>query len=408
MIAIDGEWYDLEKWALIHPGGAAILRNWNNCDATDAFYSLHSETAINKLKKMRPAEAKQSVPEPDKVEQSFRQFRSKLMNDGWWKREMGSEIMLLLPIWSLIIFGTVNAWTYPMLSILAIGVGMQQAGWLGHDMTHARDSVYCDWALAPVSGFINGFNRNWWSTKHNTHHVLTNHVGLDPDIDLMPFLFLSAPTPSAEMHLRKYQHIYAWPLYSLLYVAWRYSSLQRAVDDRDWKMLLFTLLPGYVWLACLPLAVSVGSVLFGGLLVALVVTQSHEMEPMRHDDTPSNFAITQFESTRDILCPDWITEYLFGGMQYQLTHHLFPTLPRYKYRRLQPIVMDWAKSQGIEYKASGVVQVFCDHYAMLKENATAACAKEGTYPEPGWSVKQAADPERRAANGRPMYAGTGR
>ena len=40
----------------------------------------------------------------------------------------------------------------------------------------------------------------------------------------------------------------------------------------------------------------------------------------------------QFLTTRNIECPDWITEYLFGGMQYQLEHHLFPTMPRYKYR----------------------------------------------------------------------------
>ena len=47
--------------------------------------------------------------------------------------------------------------------------------------------------LGFTSGFINGFNREWWSTKHNTHHVMTNHVGVDLDIDLMPTLFLLAP-----------------------------------------------------------------------------------------------------------------------------------------------------------------------------------------------------------------------
>jgi fatty acid desaturase len=224
--------------------------------------------------------------------------------------------------------------------------------------------------------------------------VLTNHVGLDPDVDLMPFIFLQAPTPAVESHLRKFQHYYAWPLYSLLYVSWRFGSLQRAIDDRDWTKLVW-LSFGYLWLAYLPFAVSVGSVLLGGLLVALVVTQSHEMEEMRLDDKPSNFAMTQFDGTRDIVCPDPITEYLFGGMQYQLTHHLFPTLPRYKYAKLQPLVIKWAEDNGIVYKRSGLVEVFSDHYAMLKANAKVAC-EEREYPAPGWSVELQTSPDRKA------------
>jgi len=36
--------------------------------------------------------------------------------------------------------------------------------------------------LSYVTGWINGFDREWWSDKHNTHHVLTNHAEHDPDI----------------------------------------------------------------------------------------------------------------------------------------------------------------------------------------------------------------------------------
>merc|ERR1712146_320302 len=137
--------------------------------------------------------------------------------------------------------------------------------------------------------------------------------------------------------------------------------------------------------ACLPLAVSVGSVLFGGLLVALVVTQSHEMEEYFHYDKPHNFVETQFKSTRDIICPDPVTEYLFGGMQYQLTHHLFPTLPRYKYAELQPKIIAWGKKHGLEYKRAGVVKCTTDHYDMLYRNAMAA--RDESCTANGWSDK---------------------
>lgn len=45
---------------------------------------------------------------------------------------------------------------------------MQQAGWLGHDMAHARDSSFIARTSWIFYGIINGFDRDWWSDKHNT------------------------------------------------------------------------------------------------------------------------------------------------------------------------------------------------------------------------------------------------
>ena len=110
---------------------------------------------------------------------------------------------------------------------------------------------------------------------------------------------------------------------------------------------------------------ALGCVLLAGFLVAIVVTLSHESEEIMLEREPSFAKVaagpnpsgnavaafsttlgrtlqTQFLGTRDIQCPEWVTEYLFGGMQYQLEHHLFPTMPRYKYR----YVTRWAGLNG--------------------------------------------------------------
>jgi cytochrome b involved in lipid metabolism len=52
IISIDGESYDVTAWRASHPGGAESLDNFDNRDATDAFYALHSKEAIAKLKRM--------------------------------------------------------------------------------------------------------------------------------------------------------------------------------------------------------------------------------------------------------------------------------------------------------------------------------------------------------------------
>lgn len=372
LLSIDGEWYDLAKWAPRHPGGEAIIKKYEGCDATDAFYSLHSDKAAAQLKRMTPVERKEDVPQVDPMDVAFRKFRKDLMDKGWWNRWWYMELALIVPVIVGCVYGTYISYSSPWWAIAIIGVAMQQAGWLGHDMTHAKHSTYCDTMLRFVSGWINGFNRNWWSDKHNTHHVLTNHIQDDPDIHNEPILFLWPPAKEADSHYRRYQHYYFLPLYFFLYVTWRIQSIQYAIKQSDYTMLLTTLLPSYIWLACLPLTVSVGSILFGGFLVALVVTLSHEGEDMVEGRAHS-YVRNQFNTTKDIMCPDPITEYLFGGMQYQLEHHLFPTLPRYKHRYIRPLVKKWAAEVGLKYKEGPLLDMYVEHWQHLKATAQAPC-----------------------------------
>lgn len=62
------------------------------------------------------------------------------------------------------------------------------------------------------------------------------------------------------------------------------------------------------------------------------------------------FFTDQFLSTRDVHCDNYVTELFWGGLQYQLEHHLFPTMPRYNYPRLRPLIRKFAESLGLEYK----------------------------------------------------------
>eukprot|EP01147_Barroeca_monosierra_P005948 gene5948-9102_t len=369
-VAIDNEWYDLTKWAPYHPGGQRILERFDGHNATEHFYSLHSEKAVRQLKRMSPIDAKEPVPEESAIDRAFRELRSQLKRDGWWERQFFWEYALIISLFAMIIGGTILAYSHPFIAVLLISLGMQQAGWLGHDFVHGRDVPLHDQLVRIVAGWINGFNRQWWSDKHNTHHVLTNHAQHDPDLNMQPLLYYWAPVRALDHHLRKYQHRYFLVLYTFLFISWRTESLKCTIKNRDWKTFLFSQLPGYIWLALLPWQVSVASLLLSGLFVALVVTLSHESEDVITDRV-SSFVENQFLCTRNIVCPDWISEYLFGGMQYQLEHHLFPTMPRYKYRLLVPIVQQFAKANGLSYKASSLRNILRDHYLHLKKNSMA-------------------------------------
>lgn len=230
-----------------------------------------------------------------------------------------------------------------------------------------------------MGALVNGFSSKWWSNKHNTHHCYTNHVGIDEDIANEPIFYLFYPDASNDTPYRQYQHLYMVPVYSFLYVSWRIQSLKYAYAQQNWTELA-SIAINYMWLAWLPWYVSVGSILLGGLLVAVVVTASHQSEEMFDGEaipnTAYNFIRTQFESTRDAITENFLLEYLWGGMQYQLEHHLFPTMPKYRYASLRPIIKQWADENGLPYKAESSKEIMIRNYQTIKAFAKQVSNKD--------------------------------
>ena len=371
---IDGHWYDLTTWQNSHPGGPEILQHLNGKDATDAFYSLHSAEAIKRLGRMKPSSPSTYHPhtlphiEPTELTLSFRQLRKKLTEQGFFNRSIAWELFYHLSVYALCLFGTFCHfyWGANLLAIIAIGLGMQQAGWIGHDHAHARGTPML-WMCRTLTGLVNGFSRSWWSNKHNTHHVYTNNLGIDSDVANDPVFHVFFPSKGDDVWYRSYQHIYYLPVYSLLYLSWRWQSLQNVFRTSNSIELLFITI-NYLWLYTLGWQVALGSLLLSGLLVAGIVTATHQSEEMLVDSDHS-FVKTQFLTTCDARCDNVFMEWLWGGMQYQLEHHLFPTMPKYKYANVRPILEQWANANGIEYKCEGVWSIWYRNYLTLKHFA---------------------------------------
>lgn len=367
---IDGQWYDLTQWQNVHPGGTEILQHMNGKDATDAFYSLHSAEAIKRLSHLKPcsyAQVQYALPyiEPTPASVSFRKLRQRLITEGYFNRSIFWELFYHLSAYTLCLLGTLCHfyWGRDLLAIVLIGLGMQQAGWIGHDYAHGR-GPWMRWLCKTLSGFINAFSPTWWSHKHNTHHVFTNNLGIDTDVANDPVFHLFFPDKENDCWFRSYQHWYFAPVYSLLYLSWRSQSVQHAVRTANYYELLM-MVPSYLWLYSLGWQVALGSILLGGFLVAGIVTATHQSEEMLTDSNHS-FVETQFLTTCDARCDNFFMEWLWGGMQYQLEHHLFPTMPKYKYARLRPVVEQWAKENGIVYRCESVWSIWHRNYQTLK------------------------------------------
>ena len=373
VIRVDDNWYDCTAWRNSHPGGAQIIDQFHNSDATDAFYSLHSEEAIQKLHKMKgkPVEGPTAR---NKISEDFQKWRVELEKDGWFDRiwivDFGRNI---LPMIALYVIGTMISGTYPVLATLLIGFAMQQFGWIGHDMAHARGALGMGLGKT-VGPLFNGFSSQWWSQKHNTHHTFPNRREFDSDIHNEPIVHLWFPDAKSDVWYRKYQHHYYMFAYAMLYVSWRFQSIVFVVGSKHWGERAMLAL-NYMWLAYLPWKVAIGSIILGGWFVALVVTANHQTEPLIDAQAPYNFITDQFDSTRDVLTT-WTTEYFFGGMQYQLEHHLFPIMPRYYYPSFRPIAKKFAQDHDLKFHVTPVKEIFVMNYDVIKKFAQEAPKKK--------------------------------
>jgi fatty acid desaturase len=378
-VKIDEHWYNLEQWQYTHPGGPQILNHFAGKDATDAFYAIHSREAAHRLPKLSrrlppgPAPAVGVAGSDGVVVQehiaSFRKLRIQLEQEGWFNRSIFWELFYILEVYSLAVGGTWLALTgHPILAVLAIGLAMQQGGWTGHDYQHGRGD-YCWWIGRFTACGLNAFSPNWWSQKHNTHHAWPNMHGVDEDIANDPVFHLWIPQKNKDVFIRKYQHYYFFPVCCFLYASWRLQSAQWAWEKREWFHLSLMCFDYYWLLFILPIHVSIASILLGGFLVGVIVTATHQSEELfqNNPDAPYDFIRYQFETTRNALTNNPFVNFIWGGMQYQLEHHLFPTMPKYYYAALVPRIQAWARENKLPYKYDGAWEILGRNLSTMKK-----------------------------------------
>ncbi|EGW14403.1 Fatty acid desaturase 1, partial [Cricetulus griseus] len=53
---------------------------------------------------------------------------------------------------------------------------------------------------------------------------------------------------------------------------------------------------------------------------------------------------------------DWFS----GHLNFQIEHHLFPTMPRHNYHKVAPLVQSLCAKYGIKYKSKPLLSAFAD------------------------------------------------
>jgi cytochrome b involved in lipid metabolism len=177
-----GTWYDVTKWRRAHSAGSHWLDWFDKRDATeilDGLHSTHSRQMTIRLPKAKPevaAELEANVAPDSQVQIAFRTLFDKLLEEGWWNRDMAFEARHLT-IWASLFLGAVaTAKAIPILSFSLLALSFVGGGWLGHDYIHGLDSF--SKSMRNFLPLTTGLSGRWWSDKHNKHHALSKFTAL--------------------------------------------------------------------------------------------------------------------------------------------------------------------------------------------------------------------------------------
>jgi len=270
---------------------------------------------------------------------------------------------LLAAGWAAFVLVGDSWWQLAVAVFLAIM--FTQVGFLGHDAGHRQisGSRRVSYILGVLLGNLGiGLSYGWWVDKHNRHHTHPNTEGADPDIAMRVLAFTPAQARDSRGLSRMVFRNQAYLFFPLLLgeaFSVHVASI-RALASRDSRVrpaeaaLLATHLAGYLAVVFLVLPpvkavvfILVQQGLFGVYLGASFAP-NHKGMPILDAADQTDFLRRQVLTSRNVR-GGWLTDIALGGLNYQIEHHLFPSMPRSNLRRSQPLIREFCRQREVPY-----------------------------------------------------------
>ena len=270
-------------------------------------------------------------------------------------------------------------WT--LLVAVLMAVVYAQVALVAHDLAHRQ--VFRRRQPSEVAGLIAGnlaigMSYGWWMDKHTRHHANPNHDDLDPDVAPEILVWTQEATEGRrglKRFINAYQGYLFFPLLTLLGLSLRRSSIQALAKGGIRRRGLESVLLGVHivgYLAALALVLNplqalaflvVHQALFG---VYLGCTFAPNHKGMPTPDGTEDFLRKQVLTSRNVTGGHFVDNAL-GGLNYQIEHHLFPSMPTPNLRKAQPIVREFCAEIGVPYCETGLIASYGDALRHLHE-----------------------------------------
>lgn len=275
-----------------------------------------------------------------------------------------------------------GTWWVLLLAPVAAIVSAQ-ISFYGHDAGHQQisESRKTNRILGLIAAnVLAGISYGWWQDKHLRHHANPNHEGLDPDVGEGVIAWSEEQAAKKTGFARwfaKHQAGFFFPLLTLegwnLNIAGLRSIKSRPAKSRTLEIGLLALHWG-VYLAflfiVLPVPVAIVFILIHrglyGLNLGSAFAPNHKGMEMPPAGARMDHLRKQVLTSRDVTGGP-LVDFMLGGLNYQIEHHLFPSMPRPHLKLAAPIIRDYCASIDLPYRACGPIQSYGECLAYMRQ-----------------------------------------
>lgn len=290
--------------------------------------------------------------------------------------------------------GVLSMWFIMGLGVSGIGLAIM------HDANHGAYSSdkRVNKVVGYILNFMGGFPANWRMQHNVLHHSFTNIEGFDEDIEKGDIIRFSPNQRRLSGH--RFQVFYAPILYSLLTIYWvfvkdveqliRYNKLGLLEgQNMTFGKALVEIIFNKIWYFALTLGLPLLLIeqptyiivsgffmmlAMSGLILALIFQTAHVLEetefivPSEEGSVEDNFTIHQMKTTSNYANNSYWFSWLIGGLNFQIEHHLFPTICHVHYPAISKIVRATAEEHDVPYNSHKTFwEALESHFSMLNK-----------------------------------------
>lgn len=389
--------YDITHFK--HPGGSVIDYMTNGQDATEAYREFHQRSKrADAVLRSLPSEPVARPSDDREILENFTKFRQQLVDEGFFKPDIPMLCYRILEQTTLFAMGVYLSRHSWIGTACVMGLFRARSGWIQHEGGH-NSLTGIMWVDKLIQEIYIGFGLHscgsMWNKMHNKHHATPQKSKYDIDLDTTPLVaFYDTAVESnrrkefSRLWLR-FQAYTFLPITSGMFVPlfWAtYLHPRQALQDKNFRQMFFMLASHLVppIIFCTWGRMSIGLALLTHFVATWLsdmylfghFSLSHTFTDVIEQDENPSWVRYATEHSVDIAVGNPVVDWVMGYLNYQVIHHLFPSMPQH---RGPQVSIRWSKfcdQNGLSYTRLGYFEAWKKMFENLNRVGTVYQQKE--------------------------------
>jgi len=306
-----------------------------------------------------------------------------LLNRHPWRAFLRVLIIDTLLVLSVALLLSVHVFWIQCLNALFLAFVTSQLGFNGHDAGHRQsfNSTRANDLIGLLTGNLCiGMSFSWWMDKHNQHHSRPNERDSDPDIEI-PVLTFTVEDAERKHGLPRFiaahQALIFFPVLTLVALDLQVNSIRFLLQGkaRFPKAEICLLVMHYVayaglllialppWQALMFMLIHKAAT---GMYLGSVFAPNHKGMLINEHDNDLDFLHRQVLTARNVYANPFVDAW-YGGLNYQIEHHLFPAMPRSSLAEAQRVIRAYCRGHAISYHETSILRSYGEILKYLHE-----------------------------------------